>query len=572
MIFFKKNLMFLIFFGLMFVPIQKSFAMKRKAEQAGLEDENPHESKVYKVSDEEIRVKTKFEEQFLEVDQYRQKFIDAVEKNDKEILDFFENKKFDFEIDDFQISLNLKKIVFSDLLYNSIHYPKGDDSSWWKKMINFCKGFIRGESKKLILLKDNPFNFIFKKNDQYYYVKDLDYFLINLDFILEYAGALISSENYEHINAIENFLLKNKNVIDANKLSPQLSFIFKAVTDVREEGSDYNNIYKQLKSFLISNSTVLKLKSLNINSKELLEVILSFIENDEKLEILDISLNQLAELPDNIGNLTELQELNVRHNQLTELPDNIGNLPKLKNLNVGDNKLTGLPDSIRNLTGLKILNVRLNQLTRLPDSIGNLTGLKILNVGYNQLTELPDNIGNLTELQELNLFWNNQLTELPDSIGNLTELQDLNVGHNRLTELPDSIGNLIKLQELYLGNNQLTEVPDNIGNLTKLKNLNVGLNQLTGLPDSIGNLTKLKKLNVGDNQLTVLPDNIGNLTKLKKLNVGDNQLTGLPDSIGNLRELQELVLYGNVGLGDNFQVRFDENVIVQAWLRNHFPQ
>jgi internalin A len=65
------------------------------------------------------------------------------------------------------------------------------------------------------------------------------------------------------------------------------------------------------------------------------------------------------------------------------------------------NQLTELPQSIGNLTNLTTLSLSDNQLTKLPESIGNLTNLEILYLDYNQLTELPESIGNLTNLEQL---------------------------------------------------------------------------------------------------------------------------------------------------------------------------
>ena len=45
--------------------------------------------------------------------------------------------------------------------------------------------------------------------------------------------------------------------------------------------------------------------------------------------VLYIGLNQLKELPESIGNLSNLQKLDIRYNQLKELPESIGNLSNL---------------------------------------------------------------------------------------------------------------------------------------------------------------------------------------------------------------------------------------------------
>ncbi len=188
----------------------------------------------------------------------------------------------------------------------------------------------------------------------------------------------------------------------------------------------------------------------------------------------------------------------------------------IKDLNLSYNQLTELPNEIGNLAQLNCLVLSSNKLTQLPREIGQLTRLTHLYLSYNQLTQLPKEIGNLTQLTHLYLH-NNQLTELPREIGNLTQLTHLYLHNNQLTELPKEIGNLTQLTELYLYNNQLTQLPKEIGNLTQLTYLYLSSNQLTQLPKEIGNLTQLTELDLYNNQLTQLPTEIGNLTQLTTL-------------------------------------------------------
>jgi len=80
--------------------------------------------------------------------------------------------------------------------------------------------------------------------------------------------------------------------------------------------------------------------------------------------------------------------------------------PYLLKLSLEGNEMYNLPDSIGNLTNLQELNLSNNMLTTLPDSIGQLTNLKSLNLSLNQLTALPTSIVNLTKLQNLKLVTN----------------------------------------------------------------------------------------------------------------------------------------------------------------------
>jgi Leucine-rich repeat (LRR) protein len=322
--------------------------------------------------------------------------------------------------------------------------------------------------------------------------------------------------------------------------------------------------YGSIESALVSNETVYRLDVSANNLNQFPGIISSYfpclqeldlfdnqlgnvsesIGNLSQLQWLSLQFNQLTSLPESIGNLSQLQWLSLQFNQLTSLPETIWNLSQLQWLYLGSNQLTSLPESLGNLRQLQELDLYSNQLTSLPESLGNLRQLQELGLGSNQLTSLPESLGNISQLQELGLG-SNQLSSLPESIGNLSQLQRLWLGSNQLSSLPESIGNFSQMQELWLSSNQLTSLPESIGNLSQLRVLDLGYNQLNSLPESIGNLSQLQELGLNSNQLTNLPESIGNLSQLRVLYLQYNQLASLPESIGNLSQLRELYLENN---------------------------
>ncbi len=249
-------------------------------------------------------------------------------------------------------------------------------------------------------------------------------------------------------------------------------------------------------------------------------------ENATELD-LDLSRQNLDELPDEIGELTNLQSLNLSRNQLTALPESLGNLTNLQALELSHTQLADLPEWLSRLTNLQVLVLSDNQLTSLPEWLGQLRNLRGLSLLDNHLTTLPEWLGRLTSLQSLNLQ-GNQLSTLPEALGQLTNLQHLNLAEIPLTALPEWLGKLATLRMLNLSGNPLTVLPEWLGRLTSLQMLYLRRNQLTALPESLGQLTNLQRLDLAQNQLTALPEVLRKLTNLRQLYLRNNQLTVFP--------------------------------------------
>ncbi|MGA2914459.1 MAG: COR domain-containing protein [Sedimentisphaerales bacterium] len=204
--------------------------------------------------------------------------------------------------------------------------------------------------------------------------------------------------------------------------------------------------------------------------------------------------------------------LDLSHNDIKELPAEIWQLTKLTELNLSNNQLSWLPAEIGQLTNLTVLYLYNNQLSSLPTEIGQLTNLTKINISGNQLSSLPAEIGQLKNLTHLDLG-SNHLSEIPAEIGKLTNLTVLYLWGNRLSSLPAEIWKQTNLTTLWLGSNQFSWLPAGIGQLKNLKRLYLYKNQLSSLPVEIGQLTNLTQLDLSDNQLSELP------VEILKLNI-----------------------------------------------------
>ncbi|KAL3743964.1 hypothetical protein ACJRO7_013247 [Eucalyptus globulus] len=235
------------------------------------------------------------------------------------------------------------------------------------------------------------------------------------------------------------------------------------------------------------------------------------VEEDEKLEVVDLSGLSMESLPNPTPNLALICKLDISNNNLQTIPESM----------------------VARLLNVVVLDVHSNQLKVLPNSIGCLVKLKVLNVAGNYLRFLPRTIENCRSLEELNANFN-QLVRLPDTIGfELLNLKKLSVSSNKLVLLPHSTSHLTSLRILDARLNCLRSLPEDMENLIKLEVLNVSQNFqcLETLPYSIGLLLSLVELDVSYNKIMALPDSLGCLQKLQKLCVEGNPLTSPPVEI-----------------------------------------
>lgn len=148
----------------------------------------------------------------------------------------------------------------------------------------------------------------------------------------------------------------------------------------------------------------------------------------ETLEVLDLTGNQLSELPDELAECTKLRIIFCSENNFTELPEVLGRCPALS------------------MVGFKANRIEVVSPRSLPAK------LRWLILTDNAIERLPDELGQCSDLQKLMLA-GNRLTELPASLAHCQRLELLRIAANRLEALPEWLLSLPRLAWLaYSGN------------------------------------------------------------------------------------------------------------------------
>jgi len=137
-----------------------------------------------------------------------------------------------------------------------------------------------------------------------------------------------------------------------------------------------------------------------------------------------------------IGNINKLRYLNLSLNQLDNVPVGVWDLAELDTLILWENILNDrIPDDIRRLVHLKYLDLTNCWIQALPDGLWDLANLEYLYLVHIWLPGyiLPAGIGRLRKLKMLALY-QSYLIRLPDTIMTLPEVSTVDVTGNWLCD------------------------------------------------------------------------------------------------------------------------------------------
>jgi len=149
-----------------------------------------------------------------------------------------------------------------------------------------------------------------------------------------------------------------------------------------------------------------------MNNNNIIERIEHAINNNK--DSIDLSGFRLKELPKELKNISWLKRLNISFNDLEELPEWLGDLTNIEVLDLRSNKLKRLFKGISNLNKLYSINIRDNCLEDMPVEIRGLKNLQYISVGHNKLTNLPEWFFNIPDIN----ISNNPIVDPPIEVYN----------------------------------------------------------------------------------------------------------------------------------------------------------
>jgi len=177
------------------------------------------------------------------------------------------------------------------------------------------------------------------------------------------------------------------------------------------------------------------------------------------------------------GELTGATRVDLKAG-LTEFPRELFDLADtLEFLDLSGNDLTNLPADFARLQRLKILFCSNNRFTHLPEVLGRMPNLLIIGFRANQITDIPEQA--LPQSLRWLILTDNHLTRLPDAMGACTRLQKCALAGNRLASLPATMAGCTQLELLRLSANACAELPQWLAELPRMAWLAVGGNPLT---------------------------------------------------------------------------------------------
>jgi predicted outer membrane repeat protein len=365
---------------------------------------------------------------------------------------------------------------------------------------------------------------LYLSNNQISIIPNELFNLFNLrELYLQYNSIYELPDRFNNLSHLEVFQ------IQYNQLHELPSSICQIDVDFSLSGSEINSFLKFQQNYFCFNLP--SCINLHIDSQQIIGEQDCYGSDLQVLsEILD--LNQISGSPTNWGvwENDRLVELNMSNQNITELPENLGYLAELKILEFKNNQIITIPNSIEFLVNLDSLDLSNNNLTNLSTGFSELEDLNLLNLSGNDIENYPTVIDSIFSLNILNLS-NNNIQFVSDNINNLENLYSLNLSNNNIEQLPEDLSSLININYLDISNNEITDIPNSFISFSQLQKFYAQNNEISSVPNIFEQLYNLIEIDLSNNQIIELDNNFFISNYLTDVNLSDNKLLRLPSSL-----------------------------------------
>ena len=165
----------------------------------------------------------------------------------------------------------------------------------------------------------------------------------------------------------------------------------------------------------------------------------------------------LKKIPTEVFDLAEtLEILDLSGNQLSQLPENFSDLKKLKIAFFSDNNYTKFPEVLAKCASLTMIGFKSNKIEFISENAFPIN-LQWLILTNNCIKNLPKSIGNCIKLQKVALA-GNKLNGLPNEMSQCKNLQLLRISANQISELPEWLFELPRLSWLAFSGNPCSKL------------------------------------------------------------------------------------------------------------------
>ena len=129
----------------------------------------------------------------------------------------------------------------------------------------------------------------------------------------------------------------------------------------------------------------------------------SALKNPDKVYKLILRKKKYKTFPKEIARFKNLQYLDISKNNIEEIPSEAVNLDKMQYFYCSRCKLKSLPNFINKWNHLKYINVNQNEIENIPESFCELEELQVADLWDNNLSGFPECMAKLKSLRLMDL-------------------------------------------------------------------------------------------------------------------------------------------------------------------------